>query len=653
MLTSASVARATEATNQPLSRVVQTNSTPQEFKQPNTLAELLAIPPEELDKVDIARIDLLCAEGLPSTEKLDIEKDIAMLDEWARKVKLETERNYHRFVEHPEKFKNSLGRYRMAVMAAVLNQDLRVQYNPQREKELLENRFFNDAQPYGEAERSFMSDASDLFLHGLLSDKRYGTCASMPYLFVAIGRRLGYPVSIAGAHMHSYVYYDEGDGKHFNVEATENRGFVTPSDDEYRHPPWGAPSESDYYEKRDLLRPLSNKESMAHILAERAAVFRSHGKHDEEAKTWAVAARYFPDTPTWKGIAENMQQCAKQDEYHQWRDGVWKELAAQIIPRGPGFAYFTDMKIKLYLFMNENPDRKAIEKAADEYKKQLAEYSKAAMKPIAVNSDTMPEQLIPEARQLYFWYRPPDGNEVKVPADFMPPFPNGELPMELKQRIVGEKPQDADTLLEMVWTHYAQMQVMKQAKQKAELERIASGNPILISEESIPPEFRQGVPMELAIRLSGLHNASDIVAEMLAYKSQQTHGQERMLPDPMADVRDALRQAGVPDSAMPRIPGMNPTPNIPRTPQGMIPDPFGATRQSGNEQAMAIAEQFLRPQQNAMQPGMKLPYQIVPASAAAGNPAVENPMPFVGSSPLTPQLRLPITIPTATKNNAP
>ncbi|MCO5053173.1 MAG: hypothetical protein M9920_12820 [Verrucomicrobiae bacterium] len=34
------------------------------FKQPRTLAELLALPPDQLEKVDIALINLLCAEGL-------------------------------------------------------------------------------------------------------------------------------------------------------------------------------------------------------------------------------------------------------------------------------------------------------------------------------------------------------------------------------------------------------------------------------------------------------------------------------------------------------------------------------------------------------------------------------------------------------------
>ena len=236
-----------------------------------------------------------------------------------------------------------------------------------------------------------------------------------------------------------------------------------------------------------------------------------------------------------------MQQAAKSDDYQQWRDGVWKQLASRIIPRGPGFAYFMDMKIKLWMFMNENPDRQAVEKAADEYKKELDDYSKTAMPPMIVNNDTLPEQPVPETRTLYFSYHPPDGNEVKVPADFLPPFAGGDLPADLKLRIVNEKPQDADALLGIMWNYYAQLQAMKQAKEKAELERIASGNPVLISEESIPPEFRKGVPMDLAIRLSGLHKASDIVAEMVAYKSEHQAGQsDMMLPDPMAEMRAAL-----------------------------------------------------------------------------------------------------------------
>src|SRR4029077_1023599 len=41
------------------------------FKQPRSLPELLAVKSEDLDKVDIALMNLLCAEGLRGSENLD------------------------------------------------------------------------------------------------------------------------------------------------------------------------------------------------------------------------------------------------------------------------------------------------------------------------------------------------------------------------------------------------------------------------------------------------------------------------------------------------------------------------------------------------------------------------------------------------------
>ena len=39
---------------------------------PANLAQLLALPPEQLEKIDIARMNLLCAEGLPGAENLNL-----------------------------------------------------------------------------------------------------------------------------------------------------------------------------------------------------------------------------------------------------------------------------------------------------------------------------------------------------------------------------------------------------------------------------------------------------------------------------------------------------------------------------------------------------------------------------------------------------
>jgi len=96
------------------------------FTQPKTLDELLALSPEQLDKVDVALMNLLCAEGLRGSENLDVQSCLDTLDAWARHVRRETDRNFHRFAEHPEQFDKSLVYYRMGMLGTVLAQDLEI-----------------------------------------------------------------------------------------------------------------------------------------------------------------------------------------------------------------------------------------------------------------------------------------------------------------------------------------------------------------------------------------------------------------------------------------------------------------------------------------------------------------------------------------------
>lgn len=164
------------------------------FQQPKTLAELLALPSEQLEKVDIARMNLLCAEGLRGSENLNVEDCLRTLDAWTDHVKRETKRNFHHFLERPKKFNSSIPYYQLGMMGTVLAEDLRIRYNPERERQLLEKPV---NQQTIEDENVFFSSSADVFIHGLLTGKHYGTCASMPFLYAAVGRRLGYPVTIA------------------------------------------------------------------------------------------------------------------------------------------------------------------------------------------------------------------------------------------------------------------------------------------------------------------------------------------------------------------------------------------------------------------------------------------------------------------------
>ena len=76
-------------------------------------------------------------------------------------------------------------------------------------------------------------DSRNLFIHGVVSGHG-GTCTSMPLMYLAVGRRLGYPLRLVLAKAHLFVRWEETGGERFNIEATTTRGLNTFSDDYYR-----------------------------------------------------------------------------------------------------------------------------------------------------------------------------------------------------------------------------------------------------------------------------------------------------------------------------------------------------------------------------------------------------------------------------------
>ncbi len=145
-------------------------------------------------------------------------------------------------------------------------------------------------------------------------------------------------------------------------------------------------------------------------------------------------------------------------------------------------------------------------------------------------------------------------------------------------------------------------------------------------------------------------------------EARQKEEAEMMGANPMAGVSAALRQAGLIESVarnsglpvsdlpgqpaggfgVPVMPGTDPFGGIPllqaRAGQATIPSQnmpalgqplgFDDRVKQGNQQAMKLAEQYMRSKQDTLKPGFQLRYQVVPAAAAGGNPAVENPLPF-------------------------
>ena len=144
----------------------------------SNLAALLVLPVTGLERLDIARMNLLCAEGLPGAEDLDMTGCLAALDAMAARVRAETARYHNRFERNPAEFENSEGFYRMVIMAVVLAEDFHVQYNPNRIGTAADARSGD----------SFFADAHDVFLHGLTGDKWQGTSCFSPTASVIAGK---------------------------------------------------------------------------------------------------------------------------------------------------------------------------------------------------------------------------------------------------------------------------------------------------------------------------------------------------------------------------------------------------------------------------------------------------------------------------------
>ena len=254
------------------------------FKQPKTLAELVALSPAELEHCDIARMNLLCAEGLPGTDQLNVDEDLATLDSWARHIQTEIDRNFRDYWENPAYFDHSTNFYKMAMMARVLYEDYGTRYDPQW-----------IVSPGAERpDDHFFADSRDVFIHGLIQGSHLGTCSSMPVLYVALGRRLGYPLKLVTTKQHLFVRWDSPTEK-FDVDAT-GKGVNHYEDDVYRQ--WPFPVTDEEIKEEGYLKSLSGRDELSVFMSIRGLCQLDNGRLADAAESFKAAYRL---EPAWKG----------------------------------------------------------------------------------------------------------------------------------------------------------------------------------------------------------------------------------------------------------------------------------------------------------------------------------------------------------------
>jgi hypothetical protein len=250
------------------------------------LREILALSPLQIDECDIAVLNLICAEGLPGAENADAAESLTTLDQWADRVRSETDRNMYQYRSNPKHFENSDPYFRMLMMAAVVYEDFGVRYNPA----------LITAPSETDANERFFTDSQDVFLHGLCGSRRMGTCSSMPVLYVALGRRLGYPLKLVTTKSHLFVRW-EGPTERFNLEAT-GKGMNRYDDEHFKHWPFEVTQEE--IRTDGFLKSLTAAEELALFLSLRGHCLKDAGRLNEAITAYTDASRLAPESRAYQ-----------------------------------------------------------------------------------------------------------------------------------------------------------------------------------------------------------------------------------------------------------------------------------------------------------------------------------------------------------------
>ncbi|MBK8268865.1 MAG: hypothetical protein IPK83_11405 [Planctomycetes bacterium] len=237
---------------------------------------MLELTPQQLASADIALMNLLCAKGIPGAESLDIPAALKRLDEWAAKVKVETERHLYRvtdpkFADH---YNHSEARLRAEFIVQTLQEDCGVHYNMERVRNV------------------DFSNPKDMFILGMIDDANGGTCASMPVLYVAIGRRLGYPMKLALAKQHVYCRW-EGTTEKLNIEGAANGGIDFPPDDYYGT--WPEPISDEEMATGEFLRGLTPSEELSMFMLNRGCCHHAREEFAAAVACFAESHRLMPN----------------------------------------------------------------------------------------------------------------------------------------------------------------------------------------------------------------------------------------------------------------------------------------------------------------------------------------------------------------------
>jgi hypothetical protein len=120
----------------------------------------------------------------------------------------------------------------------------------------------------------------------------------MPVLYVALGRRLGYPLKLVTTKAHVFLRWDSPEER-FDLEAT-GRGMNPYDDNHFRQ--WPYPVTEEEVRTGGFLKSLTPPEELALFLSLRGNCLMEAGRASEAIASYAHAVRLAPDTQPYQAL---------------------------------------------------------------------------------------------------------------------------------------------------------------------------------------------------------------------------------------------------------------------------------------------------------------------------------------------------------------
>jgi hypothetical protein len=257
-----------------------------------TLNELLSTDPDHFiaKYSDIGAVNLACARGLPNCDESEFPEYLNLLDAIAEAVRKQTERSWRLFKLKPKEFNHSENVFRIFTMEHVFRAQFGIKYDPVV-REVTKDR------------KTLLScDSTEIFINGIVGEKRTGTCSSLPTFAIAVGRRLGYPLRLILVPNHTLYRWDDGK-EVFNLQPTEAGGEVK-TDDYFRAWPrqWNEVECEINARTQVWLYSLTPKKEVSKFLCNRALMLRELKRYDEAIQAVTAAECFDPINPACADI---------------------------------------------------------------------------------------------------------------------------------------------------------------------------------------------------------------------------------------------------------------------------------------------------------------------------------------------------------------